>query len=126
MTNENQVQENVVSPSGNTDNTHRATEATTPSETEREDTLFVVGIGASAGGLDALERFFQKVPTDTGAAFVVVQHLSPDFKSLMAELLARHTELDIYRVEDSMPLQANSIYLIPPAKTWYSVRGNCA
>ena len=63
---------------------------------------YVVGIGASAGGLEALERFFDNLPRDTGMAFVVVQHLSPDFKSLMDELLARHTELPIHLVEDGM------------------------
>jgi two-component system, chemotaxis family, CheB/CheR fusion protein len=74
----------------------------------------VVGIGASAGGLDAIERFFDNVPKTTGMAFVVVQHLSPDFKSLMDELLARHTELPIRLVEDGMPVEADHVYLIPP------------
>jgi two-component system CheB/CheR fusion protein len=54
---------------------------------------YVVGIGASAGGLEALERFFDNVPKDSGMAFVVVQHLSPDFKSLMDEILGRRTPL---------------------------------
>jgi len=76
----------------------------------------VVGIGASAGGLDPLERFFAALPPRTGMAFVVVQHLSPDFKSLMDELLARHTELPILLVEDGMPVEADHIYLIPPKK----------
>lgn len=76
----------------------------------------VVGIGASAGGLEALERFFHAVPEDTGMAFVVVQHLSPDFKSLMDELLARHTRLPIALVEDGMSVEANHVYLIPPKK----------
>ena len=76
----------------------------------------VVGIGASAGGLDALERFFDHVPADTGMAFVIVQHLSPDFKSLMDELLARHTRLPIHLVEDGMPVEADHVYLIPPKK----------
>ena len=53
--------------------------------------LHIVGIGASAGGLESLERFFTHLPADTGMAFVVLQHLSPDFKSLMDELLARRT-----------------------------------
>lgn len=75
---------------------------------------YVVGVGASAGGLQPLEEFFQHMPADTGLAFVVVQHLSPDFKSLMRELLARHTEMAIYRVEDGMELKPNSIFLIPP------------
>ena len=77
---------------------------------------FVVGIGASAGGLNALERFFDKLPRDTGMAFVVIQHLSPDFKSLMDELLARHTEMPIHPVEDGMRVEPDNIYLIPPKK----------
>jgi two-component system CheB/CheR fusion protein len=78
--------------------------------------LFVVALGASAGGLEALEKFFDNMPADNGLAFVVVQHLSPDFKSLMNELLARHTRLAIHRVTDGMAIEANSIYLIPPKK----------
>jgi two-component system CheB/CheR fusion protein len=80
------------------------------------DPRFVVGIGASAGGLEPLTRFFDHIPADTGIAFVVVQHLSPDFKSLMDELLARHTKLPIHLVEDGIPVHANQIYLIPPRK----------
>ena len=80
------------------------------------DNLFVVGIGASAGGLRALEEFFENMPTDSGAAFVVIQHLSPDFKSLMKELLERRTRMAIYRVIDGMTVEPNSIYLIPPGK----------
>ncbi|MEM8719863.1 MAG: chemotaxis protein CheB [Cyanobacteria bacterium P01_G01_bin.39] len=76
----------------------------------------VVGIGASAGGLRALEEFFEHMPTNSGAAFVVIQHLSPDFKSLMKELLARRTRMAIYRVTEGMTLDPNSIYLIPPGK----------
>ena len=75
---------------------------------------YVVGIGASAGGLAALERFFDNLPERPGMAFVVVQHLSPDFKSLMDELLARHTALPIHLVEDGVAVAANHVYLIPP------------
>jgi two-component system, chemotaxis family, CheB/CheR fusion protein len=78
--------------------------------------LYVVGVGASAGGLEALERFFTHVPLDSGMAFVVVQHLSPDFKSMMDELLARRTALPIHLVENGMPVEANHVYLIPPKK----------
>lgn len=84
--------------------------------TTDERQLFIVGIGASAGGLEALERFFKSMPADTGAAFVIIQHLSPDFKSVMDELLARHTRMPIHRVENGMLVEANSIYLIPPRK----------
>jgi two-component system CheB/CheR fusion protein len=82
----------------------------------RQVPFHVVGIGASAGGLDAIERFFDNLPNETGMAFVIVQHLSPDFKSLMDELLARHTELPIHLVEDAMPVEAGHVYLIPPKK----------
>jgi two-component system, chemotaxis family, CheB/CheR fusion protein len=80
------------------------------------ESFYVVGVGASAGGLEALETFFEHMPSDAGMAFVVVQHLSPDFKSLMDELLSRRTEIAIHRVEDGMAVEPNSIYLIPPKK----------
>ncbi len=76
----------------------------------------IVGIGASAGGLEALETLFDSMPSETGMAFVVVQHLSPDFKSLMDELLSRHTKISIHRVTDGMKVEPNAIYLIPPKK----------
>ncbi len=82
----------------------------------QKQNFFVVGIGASAGGLRALEEFFEHMPTDSGAAFVVIQHLSPDFKSLMKELLGRRTRMAIYRVTEGMKLEPNSVYLIPPGK----------
>ena len=75
---------------------------------------FIVGIGASAGGLEALERFFDSLPDPTGMAFVVIQHLSPDFKSLMDELLARHTSLPIHLAENEMRVEPDHVYLIPP------------
>jgi len=77
---------------------------------------FVVGIGASAGGLESLEKLFRNLPTDTGMAFVVLQHLSPDFKSMMLELLKRDTAMNIHCAEDGMPLEANCVYLLPPKK----------
>jgi two-component system, chemotaxis family, CheB/CheR fusion protein len=76
---------------------------------------YVVAIGASAGGLDALERFFQGLPAGTGAAYVVVQHLSPDHKSMMGNLLARHTPMPVVTVEHDMRIEANRVHLIPPA-----------
>ena len=76
----------------------------------------VVGIGASAGGLEALERLFTGMPADTGLAFVVVQHLSPDHKSLMVELLSKHTTMRVKRVEDEMAVEPDTVYLLPPKK----------
>jgi two-component system CheB/CheR fusion protein len=60
----------------------------------------IVGVGASAGGLESLEQLFSAMPADTGMAFVVVQHLSPDFRSLMDELIARHSTMPVVVVED--------------------------
>ena len=76
----------------------------------------IVGIGASAGGLDSLERLFSSFPTDTGMAFVVLQHLSPDFKSLMDELLSRRTQMRIRQAEHDMLVEPNTVYLLPPMK----------
>ncbi len=88
----------------------------TPHDTQPRLPSHVVGVGASAGGLEALEQFFAHMPADNGMAFVGVQHLSPDFESLMDQLLARHTRMTIRRVEDGMPVEADAIYLIPPRK----------
>lgn len=76
----------------------------------------IVGIGASAGGLEALERMFDNMPVDTGVAFVIVQHLSPHFKSMMDEILARWNDMPIHTVKNGMSVSANSIYLMPPKK----------
>src|SRR6185295_19969388 len=70
-----------------------------------------------------LESFFNEVPLDTGMAFVVVQHLSPDFRSVMSDLLGRQTSLPIHLVEDGMPVQANHVYLIPPKKEMIIAEG---
>ena len=75
---------------------------------------FVVGLGASAGGLEALQSFFTNVPEASQAAYIVVQHLSPDFRSLMDQLLRRFTNINIKLAEDGLEVESNSIYLIPP------------
>lgn len=77
---------------------------------------YIVAIGASAGGLDALERFFDELPVDIGAAIVVIQHLSPDHKSMMDNLLSRHTTMPVLMAENGLSVQANHVYLIPPGK----------
>ena len=76
----------------------------------------VVGIGASAGGLESLEQFFANLPPNPGMAFVVVQHLSPDFRSVMDELLSRHCDMPVQQAEDGIEVQANHVYLLPPKK----------
>ena len=75
---------------------------------------YVVGIGASAGGLEVLQQFFSKVESDTSFAFVVIQHLSSDHESMMDELLGRHTSMPITVVEKLVTLEPNHIYLISP------------
>ncbi|PLX68795.1 MAG: chemotaxis protein CheR [Denitrovibrio sp.] len=75
-----------------------------------------VAVGASAGGLEAIESFFKHMPVNTDLAFIVIQHLSPDYKSLMVELLSKHTDMPVKRAEDGMLVEANNIYLIPPKK----------
>ncbi|MEZ4386966.1 MAG: chemotaxis protein CheB [Candidatus Krumholzibacteriia bacterium] len=75
-----------------------------------------VGLGASAGGLEALDAFFDAMPSDSGMAFVVIQHLSPDYKSLMAELLAKHTDMAVKRAEEGMVVEPDTVYIIPPRK----------
>ncbi|MFZ5570304.1 MAG: chemotaxis protein CheB [Thermodesulfobacteriota bacterium] len=78
--------------------------------------LYYVGIGASAGGLEAIETFIKNVHYKSGLAFIVVQHLSPDYKSLMVELLSKKTEMPVHRAEDGMAVAPDSVYLIPPKK----------
>ncbi|WP_319531856.1 CheR family methyltransferase [uncultured Cohaesibacter sp.] len=82
----------------------------------------VVAIGASAGGLEPIEQFFEAMPADTGFAFVVVQHLSPNFQSMMDQLIERHTKMRITHAEDQMLIEPNVIYLNPP-RTALSIRG---
>ena len=86
------------------------------SSTNVEQPPLVIGIGASAGGLEALQQFFSCMPPNSGLSFVVVQHLSPDYKSLMADILSKHTEMQVYQAENDMAIEADTVYLIPPKK----------
>jgi len=83
-------------------------------ETVQHHPSHYVAIGASAGGLEAIETFFAHMPGDSNLAFIVIQHLSPDYKSLMVELLSKKTSLPVHRIEDGMQVLPNHIYLIPP------------
>lgn len=75
----------------------------------------IIAIGASAGGMEEINSFFDYTPLD-GVSYVIVQHLSPDFKSRMVELLARHSKLIVAEAEDGMDVQCNQVYLIPSDK----------
>ncbi|WP_240328357.1 CheR family methyltransferase [Salinibacter ruber] len=81
---------------------------------EEERDCPVVGIGASAGGVEALRRFFRNLPGETGMAFVVVLHLSPDHESNLTDILQHETDLPVQVATDECPLEADHIYVIPP------------
>ncbi len=79
--------------------------------------LRIVGIGASAGGLEAFEKFFSHMPSNSNMAFVIVQHLDPTGQSSMPEILSRFTEMAICVAKEGMMVEPNSVYLIPPNKS---------
>src|SRR5215469_8521612 len=83
----------------------------------------VVGIGASAGGLDALKKFFAAMPTNTGLVFVVVVHLDPAHRSFMVELLGQVTGLTVEQAHDFQRLDVDHVYVIPPNRTLTIDRG---
>ena len=94
----------------------RITDERNPGSVSGNQSVVVIGIGASAGGLEALQQFFSCMPLNSGLSFVVVQHLSPDYKSLMADILSKHTEMSVYQAENEMPVEPDTVYLIPPKK----------
>src|ERR1017187_4848850 len=83
----------------------------------------IIGIGASAGGLEALERFLGHVPRNSGMAFVIVQHLDPTRKGIMPELLQRATGMKVMQVKDRTRAQPNCVYVIPPNKDMSILHG---
>ncbi|MCB1189030.1 MAG: PAS domain-containing protein [Leptospiraceae bacterium] len=84
---------------------------------------YYVGIGASAGGLEAIEAFFSNMPPATGFSFILVQHLSPTHKSMMVEILPKRTKMSVYVAVEGMLVEPNAIYLIPPKKNLTIVQG---
>ena len=104
--------------------------ATTPGDDKAGEGLAppafpIVGIGASAGGLAAFEAFFSGMPKDNDPdmAFVIVQHLAPDHKSLLTELIQRYTRMEVFEVEDGMAVRPNCAYIIPPGKDMAFIDG---
>ena len=89
------------------------------------DSFPIVGIGTSAGGLTALEAFFSAMPThaDPGMAFVLVQHLSPDHKSILTEIIQRYTRMQVFEVQDGVHVQINCAYIIPPNRDMAFLNG---
>lgn len=82
-------------------------------KTRSKPQIPVVGVGASAGGLDAFKKLFEGMPKKTGIAFVLIQHLDPTHESMMVDLLSRYTRLNVIQVEDRMQVEANHVYMIP-------------
>lgn len=83
----------------------------------------IVGIGASAGGLEAIEKFFSNMPSDGGIAFVIIMHFDPTSKSIMVEILKRYTKMEVCQAEDGMKINPNSVYIIPPNKDMAILHG---
>jgi two-component system CheB/CheR fusion protein len=83
----------------------------------------IVGIGASAGGLEALEKFFSNMPAHSGMAFAIVMHFDPNSKSLMAEILKRYTKMEVFQVEEDTKVNPNNVYIIPPNKDMAILHG---
>jgi two-component system CheB/CheR fusion protein len=76
----------------------------------------IIGIGASAGGLEAFELFFKTMPAESGMAFVLVPHLDPGHASMLSEILQRNTIMPVHEAEDQTKIQPNHVYIIPPGK----------
>ena len=91
------------------------TQASPGSETA-EKSFPIVALGASAGGLEALQGFFDHMPSDSGMAFVVIQHLNPAGKSLLGAILQKHTQMEVLNAEDEMRVERNHVYLNPAGK----------
>ncbi len=79
-----------------------------------DHSFYVVGIGASAGGLDALERFFENMPENSGMAFIIISHLDPNHVSIMPELIQKSTKMKLFQAEDGMVVKPNHVYVTPP------------
>lgn len=102
------------------------TEASEKTETTISNSkLFpIVAIGASAGGLEAIEQFLSNVPKACGLSFVVIQHLDPTQKGMLPELLQRQTKMEVLEAKDNMPVEPDTVYVIPPNKSMSLLNGN--
>jgi two-component system CheB/CheR fusion protein len=83
---------------------------------QQNEEVLTVGLGASAGGLEAFKAFFNSLPDETGMAFIVVLHLAPGKESSLAEILQSQTALDVQQVSGETPIEADHVYIIPPDK----------
>jgi two-component system CheB/CheR fusion protein len=110
--------------------TKRKTSTNEASDSLLDKTVFsksgkfpIVGLGASAGRLEALEQFFGSMPIDRGMAFAVIQHLDPNHKDMLTEILQRITEMKVSTVTDRLKIKPNCVYVIPPNKSRLILKG---
>ncbi|MGZ9710540.1 chemotaxis protein CheB [Glaciimonas sp. GNP009] len=94
-----------------------------PKKQEGDERFPIVGIGASAGGLEAFEQFFRPVPADCGMAFILISHLDPDHVSLLTEILQRTTTMQVCEARDEQKVEVNCVYVIPPNRDMTISRG---
>jgi two-component system, chemotaxis family, CheB/CheR fusion protein len=104
-------------------NAARVLSRTRVKETVSKDSFYIVGIGASAGGLEAFEQFFTHMPENSGMPFILIPHLDPTHKSIMSDLLTRYTKMKIFQAEDGMKVMPNCVYIIPPNKDMSILHG---
>lgn len=100
----------------NPDKDQTGSSKTAKSTNTAQSVFPIVGIGASAGGLNAFKAFFSNMPDNSNMAFVLVPHLDPTHQSLMVELLTSHTRMPVREVQDNMAVAANHVYIIPPGR----------
>src|SRR5574344_396931 len=84
---------------------------------------YIVGIGASAGGLEAIQKLLSDLPSNTGFPYIIVQHLSPDYKSMTSEILGKYTEMPVFEVQDGMEIRPDCVYIIQPGKNMRISKG---
>lgn len=97
-------------------NNKKPREKAPPAEAPANDKFLIVGLGASAGGIQALQEFFKNVPADSGMAYVVILHLSPDHDSKLAEVLQSATSIPVSTVTEKVNVEINNIYIVPPSQ----------
>src|SRR5688572_30555489 len=93
------------------------------SKTQLDNNFPVVGVGASAGGLDAFRTLVRAIPGDSGMAYILVQHLHPEHNSSLSEILQRETDIPVHEITDNVLVQKNNIYIIPSNKLLVATDG---
>ncbi len=88
-----------------------------------KDQFLIIGIGASAGGPEVCQKILDLMPTDSGMAFILVQHLAPSHENTVAERLSSHTKMQVHQAVEGMPVEPNCVYVVPPGTSWSIVDG---